>query len=160
MFIGLRSDSIALSHVWLGLHGGRFQVRSKSVIVSYTLRAWPNTLLKDEESARDNHVLVEGEGMEGMGRKGLEIGRGGKDVKGRTYWATDECFAELFRGPAMPQLIHGSLVTLKYPAHRSVQPFHRLTYGVVHILCNVKIVFLDHPPPYISLTHPQYYITN
>ena len=86
MFSSLRSDSTALSHMWLGLPGGRFQVRSKSVMVSYTLRTWPNTLLKDEESARDNHVLVEGEGMEGMGRKGLEIGRGGrggKDVKGR-----------------------------------------------------------------------------
>jgi len=114
--------------------------------------------------------LFEGEGMEGMGRKGLEIGRGRKGSEGREGQerrgrAMDECFAELFQGPAMPQLIHGSLVTLKYPAHRSVQPFHRLTYGVVHILCNVKIVFLDHPPPYvalynISLTHPQYYITN
>jgi len=25
MFSGLRSDSMALSHVWLGLSGGRFQ---------------------------------------------------------------------------------------------------------------------------------------
>ena len=33
------------------------KVTSKSVVVSCTLRAWP-TLLKDEESARDNHVFA------------------------------------------------------------------------------------------------------
>jgi len=32
-------------------------VTSKSAVVSSTLRTWP-TLVKDEESARDNHVFL------------------------------------------------------------------------------------------------------
>jgi len=34
------------------------KVTSKRVVVSCTLPAWPTHLLKDEESARDNHVLA------------------------------------------------------------------------------------------------------
>jgi len=40
MFSGLRSDSIALSHVWLGLPGGRFQSDEGLRIAAATARRW------------------------------------------------------------------------------------------------------------------------
>jgi len=38
MFSGLRSDSMAVSHVWLGLHGGRFQSDGGLRIAAATAR--------------------------------------------------------------------------------------------------------------------------
>ena len=37
MFSGLRSDSVALSHVWLGLSGGRFQSDGELRIAAATV---------------------------------------------------------------------------------------------------------------------------